>query len=459
MFERYRIISQRPSASAQRGHRRNEPPRPAHNLASALAIGLGLLALSPGVAIAATVNASSCSFSAVSSAVSSAAPGDTVVIPAGTCSWTGTLAISKGLTLAGAGSGATRLSASGGVSPLIELSPSSDVPVRIHDLGFSLGSESPWSANTRAIYVSSSVKLTKVRIDHNTFKNGNGAILLYRQIYGVIDHNQFLNAQTPIYLAGDDNAAWLRPIAAGTADAMFVEDNTFTINNDTITDTYDSQVYLQQAASVVVRHNTFDTLALTKQMNFISLNLNNHGNQNYYTGSSDFRGSPIFEFYNNISNTYHVWSFIGIRGGSSLIHHNTFTAVTGSPTLIELTEEESWQTAFFNPLRTTWPAEDQIMNTFIWSNTYNGQPIAEISLDEPQDGPFIQKNRDYFMHEPQSTGGKEVYSGRAGGPMTFSSAGANAYYPYTPYMYPHPLTGAPTAQVLKPPTGLRVVAP
>src|SRR6476469_400964 len=59
-----------------------------------------LLAVS-GTAQAATVNARSPSFADVSSAVASAAKGDTVIVPAGTASWTKMLVISKPITLIG----------------------------------------------------------------------------------------------------------------------------------------------------------------------------------------------------------------------------------------------------------------------------------------------------------------------------------------------------------------------
>ena len=68
-----------------------------------------LLALAgSGAAEAATINASSCNLSAVSLVVTSATDGDTVVIPAGTCSWSGPLSISnKSITLKGQGIGST----------------------------------------------------------------------------------------------------------------------------------------------------------------------------------------------------------------------------------------------------------------------------------------------------------------------------------------------------------------
>ena len=57
---------------------------------------------------AATRNAASCSRTDVGNAVNSAADGDTIVIPAGTCTWTTSLAITnKILTLQGAGPNST----------------------------------------------------------------------------------------------------------------------------------------------------------------------------------------------------------------------------------------------------------------------------------------------------------------------------------------------------------------
>ena len=61
-----------------------------------------------GVARAKTVTAPSCELSAVQSAVDSASAGDTVVIPAGSCTWNGTLSITKPMTLKGSGTAKTR---------------------------------------------------------------------------------------------------------------------------------------------------------------------------------------------------------------------------------------------------------------------------------------------------------------------------------------------------------------
>ncbi|MGZ3745084.1 MAG: hypothetical protein ACXWRA_14950 [Pseudobdellovibrionaceae bacterium] len=412
----------------------------------------------PAVSWSAIKNAVSCSYSDVSAAYNMASSGDTVIIPAGTCTWANTLTLAKAITLQGAGKASTILTQSGSTT-LIDISPSSDIAIRVTGIAFVLGGET--GAYKTAIGISgsrdNSYKLTKIRIDNSKFTKGNQAIFASGTAYGSIDHNEFVNGSTPIFLRGSDDYDWLRPYGAGTADALFIEDNTFTITNDVDTTNRDAVIYIQEGYSSVVRYNTFDSTQFTT-VNYMTMILNNHGNQNYYVpGSANFRGQPIFEMYNNVARAYKTDEFASFRGDSVLIHDNSFTTVTGSPTIIQFSEEEAWQSQFFSPLRTTWPAEDQMNNSFIWNNTYNGSPVLDISLDDPAaaNAIFIQKNRDYFMHPPQATGGKETWPDRPGSSnMIFSSSGANAYYPYTPYTYPHPLTGL--VATLMAPLNLRI---
>ena len=69
-------------------------------LTNAVLLGLFLSA----AASAASYTASSCATSAVQAAINSAVGGDTVIIPAGSCTWTSGVTISgKGITLTGQG--------------------------------------------------------------------------------------------------------------------------------------------------------------------------------------------------------------------------------------------------------------------------------------------------------------------------------------------------------------------
>src|SRR6202035_2434456 len=72
-----------------------------------LVAGVLLTVLSQIQAGAATIFPADASFPSVQTAVNSALDGDTVVIPAGTATWSSTLTISKAITLQGAGVGQT----------------------------------------------------------------------------------------------------------------------------------------------------------------------------------------------------------------------------------------------------------------------------------------------------------------------------------------------------------------
>ncbi len=405
-----------------------------------------------------TQNAASCSLSDVTAAYNAASAGDIVVIPAGSATWSNTLTISKAITLKGAGINYTQITGSG-TTKLVEINLSSDVFVRITGIYFkylsnNLGTDAP------AVHVvgkqDGSFAYTQIRIDNCKFEKSKRIVKVSGWVYGVIDNNQFLNNDIAIGIDGDNNYSWDRPIAAGTVNNLFIEDNIFYIDNDT-----DRQpnhlIYHFKGARTVTRYNTFDGSSYTA--GGVCLFYDSHGNLNYYIGTYlDLIGQPIVEVYNNTFHAYRgqAGSF-QFRSGSALVYNNDFTLESGSQWYIPyLYEEEQWNNNMFNPLRTEWPAEDNIVNTFFWNNTGNwsgdtsdGTNITGVYVLASAE-PFIQENRDYFMHAPQSSGGKSIYTGRAGASNAyptdggsdtteFVSAVANAYYPYTAYTYPHPL--------------------
>ncbi|OGL43433.1 MAG: hypothetical protein A2W05_00375 [Candidatus Schekmanbacteria bacterium RBG_16_38_10] len=389
-----------------------------------------------------THTATSCSLSNVTAAYNAASVGDVVAMPAGNCSWSTGLTITKGIALQGAGVDATTI-INTGTRSLIDISVSSNVTVRITGIYFDNVSNND---SRNAINVNGktdgSFGLTKLRIHNNTFNKGARAVHVKGWVYGLLDNNTFINSDVAVGITGDNNYSWSRPIIAGTADALFIEDNTFIIDNNADREP-NEQIYHQEGGRTVVRYNTFDGTSYTAGN---SLFFDSHGNQNYYVGTNaDFRGQPILEIYGNTFSSYKTYRMIYLRGGSVLFWGNTLTNAVVSPDILQATDEESWQTAFFSVLATKWSAQDQINNSFFWNNTYNEIPIADIVLRKSSDSTFIQKDRDYFMHAPQSSGGKSTYYGRAGGEMTFSSEGANAYYPYEPYTYPHPSRSTPNS--------------
>jgi hypothetical protein len=126
---------------------------------------------------ATTWTAASCNTSDVQSAINSAAEGDTVTIPAGTCTWTSGVTISgKGITVNGAGSGriiaydtgTLALQGSGTLSvPITGFTPgfssstlTSGLPIKVfqegNDPAYMLGTVSSYSGSTLSVSVSSS---------------------------------------------------------------------------------------------------------------------------------------------------------------------------------------------------------------------------------------------------------------------------------------------------------------
>jgi hypothetical protein len=419
-----------------------------------------IVAFLPLASWAATHTADSCSYTDVLNALNAAANGDTVMVPEGTATWPSNLSIKKPIVLQGAGATLTVITMIG----RIILNPTSDVSIRVTGFRFVGGSPIAISGSTSNGYC-----LTKIRVDHNSFIGGIDAVVVTGWVESLIDHNYFLNVDRSILFVGDNDYAWARPILAGTSHAMFVEDNTFKWTNGG-GGGLNEAIYHQEGAKTVIRYNTFDGSEYT---NYDFAICDSHGNFTYWSATTypdNSRGQPLIEIYNNVYTYHHTYRAWYIRGGSIIAHDNAFNYVSTSVEFA-VDESESYELrgGMNGILRTAWPACDQIHNSFFWSNTRNGVPITDIHLSGSNASVFIQKNRDYFMHAPASSGGYEYFTGaRNGGSqsyptetsdtgnMAFSPAGANAYYPYTPYQYPHPLQG--TSGVISPdsPTGLRI---
>jgi hypothetical protein len=408
-------------------------------------------------------------------AYNAASAGDTVQFPAsGAATWSDTLEVSKAITIDGNGTTLTGgVVMSHGFFYLKDFT--STELVRITNFTFNLNSTSGGDA-----LFFSGLDLTKLRIDHNTFRHGTNAMEV-RGCRGVIDHNAFYNCFTMIrFSAGtraQADASWVS-MAAGTSDALFIEDNDFIIDADWTGTVNDQMIDTYNGGKLVVRYNTFDTTNLPAGFpSSICWTIQTHGSApggeayGYWQKSSTTRrGQSVVEIYGNTMTGKKLARLATLRGSVNLVYNNSINSST-SPNIVYMFEEEN-TTPEWDPLRTSWPAEDQVHNTFIWGNTSNGvaQTASQIgSYDEN----WIRKDRDYFLHRPATIGegmtlGKEVFTGANGasgtyptdgvtyptqGTMTFIPGVENAYYGYTAYAYPHPLTQNGS---LLPPSKLRI---
>jgi hypothetical protein len=407
----------------------------------------------------------------VATCVSNATAGDTITFPAyGSATWSSTVTIGKALTIKGNG---TTLTSSGSMpNGFFEItgSDASFGTTLMRITGFNFTGVSLANGPRYMIYVHN-ISLAKLRIDHNTFKWGTTQLEI-EGAYGVIDNNNFYDAANNMILTSagtraQADASWVS-LTPGTANALFVETNKFIIDADGTTGGEPVDAF--QGGKLVYRYNEWDYSAApdSNQTTYIGFHGSANGGggeQGYWQACPECRRSPsVFEIYNNYMHGKNGNRLFTTRGGSGLIYNNVLTSNAGLSGVV-FNEEESYVTSNWPISRTSWPAEDQVHNTFIWGNTFNGsktQLIANLNTT------FIQQDRDYFLHAPcgasdtvdaygnTCTHGKATFTGANGasdsyptdgntypteGTMVFTSTGDNAYYGYTPYAYPHPLRG------------------
>jgi hypothetical protein len=296
--------------------------------------------LPPALVGAATINAASAALTDVTTAVAAAVDGDTVIVPAGTASWTSVLTITKGITL----QGATTVTNAGTQNPtasdltvikddspldtiqsgLIKVDLTPNQSFRLTGFTFASGVRTTLNDNGVVQLTSdtNSAPVTNVRVDHCHFDHIYGRnIQTGGWVYGVADHNYIVaqgNGQSFFINDGTyggyqlGHGAWADYPWFGTAKFFFFEDNTV-VGNGIVTTSGTTDA--EYGARFVVRHNYLS-----------NANVGCHGTE----GSN--RGGRAFEMYDNVSN----WTIIPsaqLRSGTALIHDNTWTGTAaGTPT-------------------------------------------------------------------------------------------------------------------------------
>jgi hypothetical protein len=430
--------------------------------------------------------------------VAAAEAGDTVNFPSsGSSTWTTAVTIGVPVTIVGNG---TTLTGSGALLHgfFFISGITSDALLRITGFNF----VNSGTTQSYAIQVSeTTATLGQLRIDNNTFREGNYQLEVAGS-FGVVDKNIFYNScNVSFSFTGGTRAtsSWT-DLSAGTANALFVENNQWIFEATTGCSGLGIPVDTFNGGKLVFRYNTIDTTA--NSIDSAIWMFMTHGsaaggvaNGYWAQGTGARRGQSVVEVYNNYVNATGkpLGRMVCLRGGANLVHHNSLVG-TGSAD-IYLREEEYYEVQW-NPLRTAWPAEDQVHNSFFWANTSNGTPMESTSflnndnfntLCTGNTAPFacctgsgtgtcnsteanglIKLNRDFFLHAPcgasdstdafgnTCTHGIETFTGDNGasgtnptdgdpypnlGTMEFTATGNNAYYGYTPYTCPHPLTG------------------
>lgn len=368
-----------------------------------------------------TIAAASCSTSDVQTAIDAAAVGDTVAVPAGSCSWSG-LSLAKAVHLQGAGTTQTLITLAGSNSVVKQ----SAGVVRISGFGFS---KNGGGNGSKGLSISGSWKNAEpIVIEKNTFQISNTGLFVIDVVGGVvIADNAFTGGWDDSFIqpkhAQDAEGSWTSADTLGSKDTTgklnhYIEDNTFYGGTNQGIDADDS-------TRVVYRHN---------QLTYSSFNT--HG----------WATSPVgvrhFEVYGNafkhpggtdaIANqNWAVW----IRGGTGVIFDNQFDDLAGSH----------------------WGQKDEIRLTIRGAEDARPQgPCASTSYPVPHqigqshDGTGAVTDPLYLWG---NTGTVAVSAGwNWGNPCGFTFSdffqwGRDAVDTgtpkpgYTPYTYPHPLRG------------------
>lgn len=327
----------------------------------------------------------------------------------------------------------------------------------------------------------STTDLGSLRIDNNKFYYGYTQIADTGRCYGVIDHNYFYNSLKAISFTAGDRAdadlSWLDP-SPGTANALFIEDNHFIEDADFPGTGTQERIGTYNGGKIVVRYNVFDSTEIAGVTATVTAFMA-HGSAaggcgtagGYWQNVTDScrRGQSVIEFHDNIISGPRVDFLFTSRGSVNLVYNNHLNGTVSNAPRIYFYEEEFYETSNWSVLRTAWPAEDQVHNTFIWGNTYPdtntpyfnqashiaigpsnqnclkaGYPMlccTGASTGTCGDGtgqdtnPFIQLNRDYFLHAPLAAGtgtdGKESFIGEKGASDTFPTDGVSPHVAFT----------------------------
>src|SRR5262245_49691474 len=300
---------------------------------------LVLLGVSP--ALAATITATSCNNTSaqphVQNAVTSAANGDTIVLPAGNRTWSQNITTSKRLTWQGAGIGNTIIV--DGMSKAAFPNVAQALIWNLTDTGLHRMTGIEWrgtrnlsppaAGNIGFETIAIGGSTSQLRVDNCKFIAGDTlAVFVNGWIRGVFDHNTFSvwgsGLGSGLYVLGAGwggtgtnygDASWNQPPSMGGADNLFVEDNTFTSENPTSGLGFGSDSWM--GARVVYRKNIFN-----------SLFLGNHGTDS----PGRQRSIRHWEVYDNTFNTvsgYSRPSMIGSRGGTGSVFDNVVNQVAG----------------------------------------------------------------------------------------------------------------------------------
>lgn len=274
---------------------------------------------------AATINATSPSRADVGNAVAAAANGDTVVIPAGTATWTTGLTLTKAITLQGAGIGRTIIRDAIASGYVINCTLVADRVTRITGIEFN---DNGAAADWRFRFSGTSIDGRRLRVDNCKFDSLSGPVFLFYTVLGVIDHNVIIGRSSgvPAFLGHIINSSWgYAADVPAWGDGAFVEGDQFGTDkflffeNNNITN-----LYAPSALTMLDGHSGSRYVARFNNIHKGSFEI--HGAE-----ASRTRSGRAYEIYGNTFTSDNTRSSpTYMRGGVGLIYSNSFSGWTAS---------------------------------------------------------------------------------------------------------------------------------
>jgi len=460
-------------------------------------------------AYGATINAASCSQSAVAGALDAANRNDTVAVPSGTCSWSTPVSLTKGITLVGAGAGNTIITSSGGAR-LVSVAPDSTAIANSENItisGFTFDGGGASGADV-LIEIQGASGITGIQpyryliVGNNTFQNtnttsSNAAIQAdpngNGQIRGVIYSNTFDRCNIILRaFSNNDTREWsntaFNQSSYGTGDNLYFEDNKI-IFSSSYTGNNPGWTEIGQGGRIVMRYNNWDFTNATTPQEIWDI----HGFQNWNgTINSGQTGTMISEYYGNTIANAGTYRWINDRSGWGIFFDNMLTGSGGNSIDLYGISTPGSCPSDISPTPTNYnPA---VNNSYFWNNTQNGTNITA-GMDSTGDPIHcsVTQNANWWNYDSSCTAsscsaGVGTGTAQPSGTCTpgvgywmsstpaattsasiiqngalYKCMAANSWTRYyTPYTYPHPMRsnsgspGPPTggSQAVQPPTNV-----
>lgn len=439
-------------------------------------LAIFILFLFAHVARAATINAASSSYADVNTAVNTtAARGDTVIVPAGTSAWGSELSITKGVRLRGNGIGSTVISRSGN---LINIAPDSTAIANgevIEVSGFTMdGNDSAGTlitvqgaGATGAKPWNSVIIATNKLQDTGTTTGGfASAIRTGGHLHGVIASNTFDRCNVVLVsLGSDDTDEWTNTaynsLSFGTSNSLFFENNRIMWSTS---GSWADPGWTEtgQGAKLVSRYNYWDYDNITSAAEIWDI----HGFQNW-DGSPDSgqTGTMISEYYGNtlVNVPDSMYRWMNHRGSIGLFFNNVATGTGSIDIDIYGVTSPGRCMSDVSPTPTY---NGQVTNSYFWNNTMGGT-VLDATLNTASCS--AAENAQWYNYDSTFDGTTGIGRGTAT-PSSSCTTGvgywkattatptvdssviqAGTFYKatatdtwtayYTPFTYPHPLLG------------------